>query len=541
LVGARRGAFLLLGSVVFLGGWAAPDTLRRELEHIVHQPEARVGGVHIASRELLPAFYQERAFEPAWSDPGQRHALLVAIRGAEGHGLDPAEYHLVAIERQQALLAAGADPTLESQLDVILTDALIRLLYHLEFGRVDPMKLDGNWTLVREIDEEQPLRVLLALFETEDLGEAIASFGPQDPIYLRLRQALARYRAIQAAGGWPRVPEGPKLERGTRGERVRTLRKRLQISGDLAVDAADSPEFDDAVEAAVRRFQERHFLEADGVAGKGTLAAMNVPVEARVDQIRVNLERARWALEEVRGDLVLVDIAGFEVMVYRDSKLVWQTRAQVGRPFRATPVFHSTMKYLVLNPTWTVPPGILSKDVLPAVRKDPGYLERKHMRVLDRAGKAIDPSAVDWSGKAAFPYTIRQDPGPWNALGRIKFMFPNPHFVFLHDTPSRSLFDRNDRAFSSGRIRVQKPFELAALLLDDPERWSREQLVAALDTPETQSVFLDKPVTVVLLYFTVRVRDDDDIRFKRDLYDRDPAVLRALDQGLPPFAAGRTL
>ena len=233
MVGARPSALLLLASVVFLGGWAAPDTLRLEVERVAHQPEARVGGVRIASRTLLPALYQERAFEPAWSDPGRRTELVVAIRGADSYGLDPAEYHLAAIERQQALLAAGAAPELESQLDVILTDALIRLLYHLEFGRVDPRKLDGNWTLVREIDEERPLRVLLGVFEAEDLGEAIASFGPQDPIYTRLRQALARYRAIQGAGGWPRVPEGPKLELGSSGERFRTLRKRLEITGEL--------------------------------------------------------------------------------------------------------------------------------------------------------------------------------------------------------------------------------------------------------------------------------------------------------------------
>jgi len=231
-------------------------------------------------------------------------------------------------------------------------------------------------------------------------------------------------------------------------------------------------------------------------------------------------------------EYVLVDIAGFNVRYFRDGNLVWETRAQVGKPYRRTPVFKSRITYLVMNPTWTVPPTILRQDILPKVRVDPGYLDKKNLRVIDRDGKVIDAAAVDWSKYpgAAFPYMLRQDPGPTNALGRIKFMFPNAHAVYLHDTPSRSLFERSERAFSSGCIRIENPDEFAALLLNDEVKWNQQNIVKAIDSLETMSVSLPRPVTVLLLYWTVGIDARGDPVFKQDIYQRDPAVVAALAQ-----------
>jgi len=319
-------------------------------------------------------------------------------------------------------------------------------------------------------------------------------------------------------------------------DRVPTLRRRLEIEGDMTTGAGNgSRRFDDPLRDAVIVFQERNGLDPDGVVGPRTLDALNVPVERRIDQIRVNLERARWVLRDVQGDYLVTNIAGFRVYLVRDHEIVWSTRAQVGKPYRKTPVFKAELEYVVFNPTWTVPPTILRNDVLPKIKSDPDYLRQKNMVLLDRGGKIVDPAGLDWSaiGDRGFPYVVRQEPGPGNALGRVKFIFPNSHFVFLHDTPSRALFERADRTFSSGCIRVERPLELAELLLDDPGNWNREAIDAVLDSGKTRTVFLDKPIPVLLLYWTVRLdpSGEDRIGFYRDVYDRDDAVLEALREG----------
>jgi len=236
-------------------------------------------------------------------------------------------------------------------------------------------------------------------------------------------------------------------------------------------------------------------------------------------------------LHDVPQTFVIVDIAGFEVGYFRDGKPVWRARVQVGKPYRSTPIFRSDITYLVLNPTWTVPPGIEAKDVLPAVKRDRSYLTAKNLRIIDQQGRTIDPARIDWirySGKS-FPYTFRQDPGPDNALGQIKFMFPNAHFVYLHDTPSKNLYERDTRAFSSGCIRVERPLELAEMLLNDPAKWNLSKIRTAIETGNTQTVTLPAPVPVLLYYWTAQGQADGSVHFKDDIYRRDPAVLKVLD------------
>ncbi|NOR40510.1 MAG: L,D-transpeptidase family protein, partial [Gammaproteobacteria bacterium] len=355
----------------------------------------------------------------------------------------------------------------------------------------------------------------------------------QLPVYDELRNALAKYVALRDAGGWPTRPAGPTLKPAMQDERVPLVRQRLLVAGDLTVAAAANEPlvYDAALQDAVEHFQLRHGLDTDGFIGKGTLAAMNVPVTARIDQIRVNLDRARWVSQDIPRTFVIVDIAGFNARLFRDGKVVWDEPAQVGKPYRSTPVFREDMTYLELNPTWTIPPTILAKDILPRVKKDPSYLQQKNMQVLTRDGKIVDPDSIDWSSISArgFPYIIRQTPGPHNALGRVKFMFPNPHFVYLHDTPSKALFNRSSRAFSSGCIRVRNPYRLAELLLQDEDNWSLEKVEAAIDTLKQQRVNLPESVPVLLLYWTVNVGAGGSVYFREDIYQRDAKVLTGLD------------
>jgi murein L,D-transpeptidase YcbB/YkuD len=290
--------------------------------------------------------------------------------------------------------------------------------------------------------------------------------------------------------------------------------------------------FDTALEQGVVAFQDRHNLEADGAIGAQTLAAMNVTVDERIDQIRVNLERLRWVVRDIEDEFVITNIASFRTYLVRDREIVWSGRSQVGRFYRQTPVFTAKIKYLQFNPTWTVPPGILTKDILPAIQKDIGYLARKNMDLIDRDGKKVDPASVDWSQYRAGrlpPYQFVQRPGPTNALGRVKFIFPNSHFVFLHDTPSKALFERTERTFSSGCIRVENPFVFAELLLNNPGKWNSDSIQKLLDSEKPQNVFLDEPLTVMLLYGTVGATDMELVRFYNDIYQRDARVLNSLN------------
>jgi murein L,D-transpeptidase YcbB/YkuD len=353
------------------------------------------------------------------------------------------------------------------------------------------------------------------------------------PVYAALRSTLATYRALAAGGGWKAVSDGPTLHPGEHSPRVGELRARLCASGDLRGDhcGIEGEAYDDALVTALSHFQGRHQLDADGVLGKRTLAELNVPVTARIDQIRVNLERARWLLHDLPGDYVLVDIAGYELVYVRGGKELLRSRTVVGKPYRKTPIFRSAISYIEFAPTWTVPPTILRNDVLPEIRKDPAYLAKKRMRLIDAGGGEIDPAGVNWSqykGKRVPAFVIRQDPGPENSLGRVKFMFPNGHQVYLHDTPARELFARSERSYSSGCIRVEQAARLAELLLER-QGWDAARVAAAMGESTPRRVDLTVRVPVLLYYWTVAREDDGDIRFKRDIYGGDAAILKGLD------------
>jgi len=512
------------------------DSVQQIIADRIQQLEAGeklvVDGHEIASVILLPAIYKEHQYIPIWHNPRAVKQLLGAIRNIEQDGLNPADYNLAALEKLLLRQSRQVTPdaSLNAGLDLLLTDSLIRLGYHLSFGKVDPEALDPDWNLTRYVEDMEALVQQARAIDNGTVDRLIKSLRPQAPKYTQLKAALASARKLQQEGGWEMVPGGDTLKPGMSDPRVRALRKRLMTTADMPVADIESADFDATVEQGVKNFQRHHGLEADGIVGKNTLAAMNVPLEDRIDQIRANLERARWALHDLPGTFILTDIAGFKVSYFRDGELVWQTRAQVGRPFRKSPIFKARMTYMEVNPTWTVPPTILREDVLPAIKRDPEYLARKNMRVLDYQGNPVDPATLDWSRYtgANFPYLIRQGPGPENALGRIKFMFPNKHLVYLHDTPSKSLFGKTDRAFSSGCIRIEHPYELAGLLVRNDPNWDQQKVINAVNSQQTMSIGLKEPVTIILLYWTVDFADDGSVIFKNDIYARDPAIIAGL-------------
>lgn len=490
---------------------------------------AVAGGVMPAQTQALADFYRQRQFAPAWTQPATVDQLLAALADTASDGLEPEDYGLSRLKAMRAALTGGQDtPAQRARFDLRATDAYLAALVQLYRGKVEPATLDAQWNFeARPLD---PVQGVQAAIEAVDSGQVSALFArarPQNPLYDRLRAALARLRALAQRGGWPELPDGPALKPGMQDARVPLLRQRL-VDGDyLSVDKAAGERYDAALEAAVKHFQQNQYLAADGSVGAATRAALNVSANQRVDQLRVNLERARWLLHQVQGNFVVVDIAGYKVSYYKDGKPVWSSRVQVGKPYRSTPVFKSRITYMTLNPTWTVPPTILKNDILPKIRANPGYLAANRMRVLDGKGQPVPPRSVDWNNPRGI--VLRQDAGPGNSLGRLVIRFPNPYSVYLHDTPHQELFGANRRDFSSGCIRVQQARELAALVLDDPA-WDKAALDRAIDTGKTQTVNLARPLPLLLAYWTVDLHDDGRPSYRPDIYQRDGKLLAALDR-----------
>lgn len=518
---------------------AVSEAIRVEIEQLRETGVLSIGGVDIAGGNLLAEVYERRNFQPNWTNRDEIGELITAIKNTYLDGLNPADYHLDEAEYVYRELGAGnlQRPHEQAALDVMLTDSLFRLGYHQVLGKVDPEDLDPFWNFNRALLDEPAAITLQKAMDAPSLLEFLDELTPRGPIYNRLRDALAEYRELAAAGGWPSVADGDTLRRGASDPRVAAIARRLAVTGDIA-DAtpfATSDVYDATLEAGVRKFQARHGLDSDGVIGEATLCAMNVPVEDRVTQLRLNLERARWVFDDVTDDLIIVNIAGFKAYLVRDYKITWQTAVQVGRTYHQTPVFRDELKYLVFNPTWTVPYSIASKEMLPRIKNDPAYFETREFDIKNSAGEIVAPDSIDWSelSRNNLPYTFVQRPGPRNALGRVKFIFPNKYAIYMHDTPSKALFDRAERAFSHGCVRVENPFELAEALLGS-EGWDQEKIQATLDSRETTTVYLPEPLPVLLLYWTAEIGPGGDVHFYPDVYERDARIAEALDK---PFKA----
>lgn len=509
------------------------DVLRGRIDMLLTSQATTIEGAPIAAVTMIDSLYAMRDYRFAWDDQDLVRQLYGQVLGSVQHGLNPQDFHARQLAVRLDPGAFAADPIFRADTEILCTDALARLAVTLQFGKLNPTDLDPVWNFSRKIANQDPLTYLDAVLDAKTVADALATVGPQNSAYRRFQKALQDYRSIMASGGWPTVSEGPALVLGSSGPRVDQLRRRLRATGDFeGPDPADPMAFGPELEAAVRTFQVRHGIDADGKVGPRTLAELNVPVEFRIDQLRASLERMRWVFRDLPSDFIVVDIAGFHAVLYRNRQPIWTTRVQVGKPYHATPVFKQTMRYVEFNPAWTIPPDILRSETLPAIRKDSDFLAHNDMTVLTPIGDVVDPSNIDWAATAnwrGFPFMIRQEPGPLNALGRIKFMFPNKYMVYLHDTPSKGLFARPERAFSHGCIRIENPIDLAELLLAD-QGWNRRRIEEVIASEATTRVDLDEPIMVMLLYWTAEVDEYGTVFFRKDIYNRDAAVIAGLDE-----------
>lgn len=483
--------------------------------------------------KAIADFYAQRHYAAAWADDNNVRQLLAGLASTEGDGLLPEDYRLSELRTMaEAMKEPAVTAAARAEFEVAATSAYITALVQLARGKVDPNRLDPTWNFdPAAIDPQQGMSMLQTSVEERSVDQAFAMARPQNPLYAQLRSALAQLRTTAANGGWPGVPAGPTLKPGMSDPRVVALRARLVAGGYLDPTLAQGDRYDNPLKDAVSRFQADQYLEPDGSVGADTLAALNVPIEARIGQVRANLERARWLLHSLQGTFVVVDVAGYKITFYRDGQPVWKSRVQVGKPYRSTPIFRSQITYVTFNPTWTVPPTILKNDVLPKIRKNPSYLANNRIRVLDRSGNAISPSSVDWSRPGGI--TLRQDAGPGNSLGQVVIRFPNSYSVYLHDTPHQELFEKARRDTSSGCIRVEHPLQLVELLFNDPQKWNRQAIDERIATKKTQNVTLPTAIPVLIAYWTVDIGENGKLAYKPDVYQRDGALIAALDKPQP--------
>lgn len=450
--------------------------------------------VHAA---LLRRFYDEHGDVPIWATrPAQSSALWHAVLSAEDQGLDPDDFHVVAFAK------TGLTPT---DRDLLLSDAFLGYAEALARGEVS--------NEARTDDEDLnpgPVDAVAALdsaMTSADPKATIDAMAPKTPEYAALRRAYETYRAMAKAGGWPHVPETPSPDR------ARILQRRLATEGYLPAGYA-TDQMDSATTQALKKFQERHGLTSNGVLGNGTLIELNVPAELRARQIAVNLERLRWLPHEIPADRVWVNTANEQLQLFRNNEPAFTTRVVVGQSDKQTPEFAAQIVSVLYNPPWYIPYGIAQKEIMPLVESDPDYLDRHHMTIRDNG-------------------SILQEAGPYSALGRLKFEMPNRFDVYLHDTPQRSYFARENRRLSHGCVRVQNPRELASLLLGISE----DEVSKNIDTGNTYRHALAQPLPVFIVYQTAYIDSDGTLEFRPDVYQRDNDIAQhLLLRAQPPLA-----
>lgn len=515
-----------------IGRNAEREAIRRSVEMLLAARERPVfvsrdrEGTRLWS--MTRTFYKDRKFEPAWIDGRRPRAqmddFIGALQQADREGLDPELYSASALaaRRKEAgrgfLTKKGFDEAEAVRLDVWLTYLYLHYASDLAYGLADLAHADPDWQ-IRD-DTIDPAGLLTDALDRNRVARSLEELLPADPQYAALRDALARYRDIERQGGWPSLPRNLRLKPGQRNAAIPALARRLAITGDNTASLDEHTNvYDEPLQDAVERFQRRHGLEADGKLGPALVAELNVPVQTRVWQIALSLERWRWLPRDLGARYVLVNIPEYRLEVWDHGRVAVDMNVVVGKQETPTPIFSDRMTYLVFAPYWNMPADIVEQETLPSVMSDPAFLERANIEVLDKGGKLIPASDVDLEDPSA--YRFRQRPGTSNSLGLVKFMFPNQYNVYFHDTPADSLFARATRSFSHGCVRLENPEALAEYVLADQPAWTADRIQEAMNADEERTVKLKDPLPVYLGYWTARVAPDGVMQFRNDVYGVD--------------------
>lgn len=528
---ATRGLATLVVALGALGAWApasaAPDAaqagelLRRAAEQLRSTGRMEVAGQPLRSSSTLPQLYEQRGFTLLWTQPANREAMLGEIAAASGDGLDPADYHFSVLRRMQAAREqAPDDPALAVAADLLFTDALVRLAAHLAHGKLDLETLAPRWDVAGPLRGEPAPVALTRIATGNAFAIQLAELRPVQPLYGRLKSMLARYRLAVEQGGWPQIGGGPVLQEGMEDPRVPLLRRRLAETGDYAGVVVDSPWFEPALALALREFQARHGLEPDGLFGPATRRALNVPAAALADRLRVNLERARWLLADVRGRFLVADPAGARVLLLDNSEPTLSLAADFAPGLATLPAMRGELRYFVVNPDWVLPPVLARSQVAPLARRAPGRLEALGIRLLNRDGMPRAVSAVDWS--RADEVVVQQLPGPGSFLGGFRFPASARPELFLHGTPVQP------GATLAGSVRLTDPGALATGLAAPGGAWEAAEVGPALASGEPRTFVLSRPVPVLLAPWTAWVDSAGRLLLRSGYEQRDAAILAGL-------------
>ncbi|MBN1595839.1 L,D-transpeptidase family protein [candidate division FCPU426 bacterium] len=509
-------------------------------------PRISASDTTILASALLNKFYHVHGYAPVWLKNTGRmelaRAFLGMLESAAAEGLRPEDYHCPEIK---ALLRCFTDyslvrnPALASQavtLELLLTDAFFAFNTHLAMGRT-PWKARDRGIH----DPQARLRLETLLLRALSQGkilEMTRAWGRNDFLYLGLKSALQYYRTLADRNAWPLIPNGPALKLGDQDPvRIPLVQKRLSALGDYQAASAGTLYWDENLQAALKQFQTRHYLPPTGRLTPGTLKALNRPLPDIIRQLEINLERRRWLPPDLGARYILVNIPSYQLQVIENRSTLMTMKVVVGKKRHPTPVFAANIEAVVLNPAWRIPQQIVHQEKLPLIRQDPFFLENNHITVLAGWGEdtfIVEPWQIDWSDMAEWDYfkqyRFRQEPGPWNALGRIKFVMPNPYDVYLHGTPQRRLFREPDRAFSHGCIRVEKPLALAEYVLNDPYNWKQEWLRETLRLADEETIDLAQPVPLYVTYMTSALETDGLLHFYPDIYRKDKKLLAVWKQ-----------
>ncbi len=496
-----------------------------ELRSFLTGGQRSVAGITLRHKEKLLKIYAERRFIPLWSKDSEltqtTHAVVKKLENASLLGLHPSHYYTQILNSWLYL----QDRNSITQLELVLTDSLYEYLDNLANGQTGEQPGNKGWFLKQS---KTDVTYAAENFFRGDASfrETIDQLQPQDQRYTSLLFALNEHHQIAHSGGFTPVSSGATLKPGHHDHRVQQLRTRLTQSGDINPTSSSAPEvYDWAVAEGVKLFQQRHGLIADGLLGKKTLAEINVPIEERIAQIEVNLDRWRWMPKDLGASSIVVNTAGFEMDVILNNRRALTMPVIVGKPDNKTPIFSDVMEHVVFNPSWHVPVSITRDELLPKEQANPGFLDNSNfvaVSLADRGTQPVSSLSADELHPATFiaKYRLRQLPGKSNALGEIKFMLPNKYSIYLHDTNAKSLFKRTTRAFSHGCVRVERPQDLARTLLVS-DGMDDYQIDAILDSNDTKTVKLRTHLPVHITYQTSWVDDFGKVQFRKDIYEHD--------------------
>ena len=490
----------------------------------------------IQQKKWVAAVYNGLGLNALWVDakgPGNDAKNIFSIlKTVAPDGLNPADYGIAQITSMWNSRTA-ADLAM---LDINITIGLLGYIYDMKEGRLAPKLKNPKLFDQAGCSTFNPVTAIQNALESDYISLHVSSLAPEHHYYRTLKQELKHYRNIAAEGGWPMISSGKTLHPGEIDQRVPSIRRLLARIGDLIPRAKFNEQlYDDELVTAVKRFQSRHGLEVDGIVGNNTTASLRVPVKKRIQQILMNMERWRWTEHDLGSKYVVVDIAGFNLQGVKNDFVLLEMPVIVGKLHHETPVFSDTIKYLDFNPYWNITTSIARNEMLAELREDSNYLASKNIRLFSswQEGAAeLDPLNINWdevSKNQISRFKLRQDPGPWNALGVVKFVFPNKYSIYLHDTPVHGLFEKANRAFSHGCIRLSEPEQLALFLLSDGDgAWTEERIKQVIETEKRKVVRLNTPIPVHLVYQTAWVDKDGLLHFSKDLYGRDQELAKAL-------------